>query len=52
MDQTTLQPHWIAMLPFVILLAMIALAPLFFADWWGRHYPKVSFALAAVETLG
>jgi Na+/H+ antiporter NhaD/arsenite permease-like protein len=34
------------MLPFVGLLAAIALAPFFFADWWGRHYPKVVFALA------
>jgi Na+/H+ antiporter NhaD/arsenite permease-like protein len=51
MDQTILQPHWIAMLPFVLLLATIALAPLLFADWWGRHYPKVSFSLAAVVVL-
>ena len=37
--------------PFVTLLAMIALAPLWFGDWWGRHYPKVAFSLAAM-TLG
>jgi len=36
------------MLPFFLMLATIALAPLFFADWWRRQYPKVSFALAAV----
>ena len=35
-------------LPFVMLLAMIALGPLFFAGWWSRHYPKVSVGLAAV----
>jgi Na+/H+ antiporter NhaD/arsenite permease-like protein len=35
-------------LPFVALLGAIALAPLFFADWWGRHYPKVVYALAAI----
>ncbi len=34
--------------PFIVLLAAIALAPLRFADWWSKHYPKVSFALAAV----
>ncbi len=34
--------------PFIALLAAIALAPLFFADWWGKHYPKVCGALAAV----
>ena len=38
-------------LPFGLLLAAIALAPLAFANWWGRHYPKVAFALGAV-TLG
>ena len=36
------------MLPFGILLATIALAPLFFSDWWGRHYPKVACGLAAI----
>lgn len=35
-------------LPFGLLLALIALAPLFFADWWGRHYSKVAFGLGAV----
>src|SRR5689334_2371138 len=38
-------------LPFAILLGLIALAPLFFAKWWGKHYPKVALALGAV-TLG
>jgi Na+/H+ antiporter NhaD/arsenite permease-like protein len=36
------------MLPFGLLLAAIALAPLFFADWWGKHYTKVAFGLAMV----
>src|SRR5882724_2345878 len=36
------------MLPFGALLAAIALAPLFFADWWGKHYAKVAFGLAIV----
>ncbi len=35
-------------LPFIALLAMIALAPLFLGDWWGRHYPKVAYGLGAV----
>jgi Na+/H+ antiporter NhaD/arsenite permease-like protein len=35
-------------LPFGGLLALIALAPLFFPSWWGKHYIKVSFGLAAV----
>lgn len=38
-------------LPFALLLAMIALAPLFFASWWGKHYIKIAIALAAVMVL-
>ncbi len=38
-------------LPFGVLLAAIALAPLAFPGWWHRHYPKVALALGAV-TLG
>jgi len=38
-------------LPFAALLAMIALAPLLFSAWWGRHYPKVALVLGAV-TVG
>src|SRR5437867_7497792 len=41
---------WMAA-PFAVLLALIALGPLFFASWWLRHYPKVCFALAAI-TVG
>jgi Na+/H+ antiporter NhaD/arsenite permease-like protein len=37
--------------PFGILLAAIALAPLFFADWWGRHYEKVALALGAIVII-
>lgn len=35
-------------LPFVALLGMIALAPLFFSDWWSKHYPKVAVSLGAM----
>ncbi len=38
-------------LPFGLLLAMIALAPLFFANWWSKHYPKVALVLGLI-TLG
>lgn len=51
MDQTSVDPHWISLLPFLLLLAAIALAPLFFADWWGKHYPKICFALAGGVAL-
>ncbi|HTI68345.1 MAG TPA: sodium:proton antiporter [Candidatus Limnocylindria bacterium] len=35
-------------IPFATLLALIALGPLFFGDWWGKHYPKVSIGLGIV----
>ena len=37
--------------PFVALLAAIALAPLFFADWWSRHFLKVILALSATTVV-
>ncbi|MES1180277.1 MAG: sodium:proton antiporter, partial [Verrucomicrobiota bacterium] len=37
------------MLPFALLLAMIALAPFFFSTWWGKYYTWVAFGLAAVS---
>ena len=37
--------------PFGLLLMAVALAPLFFAEYWHKHYPKVAFILAAI-TLG
>ncbi len=41
----------ISILPFVSLLLLIALAPLFFADWWSKHYPKVSLLLGSSVAL-
>ncbi|WP_250239002.1 sodium:proton antiporter [Cardinium endosymbiont of Oedothorax gibbosus] len=38
-------PFWLAM-PFIGLLLMIATGPLFFADFWHKHYPKVAILLA------
>ncbi len=35
-------------LPFGALLAMIAIAPLFFHHWWERFYPAVAIGLGAV----
>ena len=48
MEQFPLHPPLWMSLPFVALLAAIALAPLFFADWWGKHYPKVCAGLAVI----
>ena len=48
MEPLVVQPPWLAVCPFVLLLAAIALAPLFAADWWSKHYSKLCFALAAI----
>jgi len=38
-------PIW-AVIPFVLLLGMIATGPLFYEHFWHAHYPKISVALA------
>ena len=45
------QPDPWAVAPFVGLLAAIALAPLFFAEWWSRHFAKLALGLGALTTL-
>ena len=37
--------------PFVVLLGLIALAPLLFMEWWLRHYPKVAVALGLITLV-
>jgi Na+/H+ antiporter NhaD/arsenite permease-like protein len=51
MGHEVLAPNPWMILPFGVLLGAIALGPLLFADWWGKHYPKVAYGLGAV-TLG
>jgi Na+/H+ antiporter NhaD/arsenite permease-like protein len=51
MSTTALAVNPWMMLPFGILLALIALAPLLFPVWWARHYPKVSCGLAAITLI-
>ena len=41
-------PNPLMILPFGVLLATIALAPLFFLHWWEKHYPKVAFILGGI----
>jgi Na+/H+ antiporter NhaD/arsenite permease-like protein len=48
MHYVLVHPNLLSILPFVALLTTVALAPLFFADWWGKHYPKVCFGLGAI----
>ncbi|BDD02807.1 citrate transporter [Aureibacter tunicatorum] len=40
-------PSW-TVIPFVLLLIMIATGPLFYEQFWHHHYPKVAVALAAL----
>ena len=42
------QPAVWAIAPFALLLAMIAMGPLFFEHWWAKHYPKAAISLAVV----
>jgi Na+/H+ antiporter NhaD/arsenite permease-like protein len=44
-----LTPWMIA--PFVVLLGLIALAPLLCPEWWWRHYPKVAIGLGLVTLV-
>jgi Na+/H+ antiporter NhaD/arsenite permease-like protein len=46
-DDFVLVNPWM-MLPFGLLLAMIAMGPLIIPAWWTSHYSKIAFALAAV----
>ncbi|HBH21787.1 MAG TPA: citrate transporter [Cytophagales bacterium] len=43
-------PGW-AVIPFVILLLMIATGPLFYEHFWHHNYPKIAIALAAIVVL-
>jgi Na+/H+ antiporter NhaD/arsenite permease-like protein len=51
MNDIAVQPEPWMILPFGLLLVTIALAPLWIADWWYRHYAKVAIALGGVALL-
>ena len=42
-----LAPAW-TVIPFILLLTMIATGPLFYEHFWHKHYPKVAVGLAAI----
>jgi Na+/H+ antiporter NhaD/arsenite permease-like protein len=48
MEHAVVSPNPWMILPFVLLLGTIALAPLLAGNWWGRHYAKVALALGAM----
>ncbi len=37
--------------PFVVLLIMIATGPIFYEHFWHKHYPKIAVSLASVVVL-
>lgn len=48
MEHAMPSPNPWMIIPFGVLLAMIALGPLFFERWWVKHYPKVAIGLGAI----
>jgi hypothetical protein len=48
MNHEVIVPNPWMILPFALLLGAMALAPVLAANWWSRHYPKVSLALGAI----
>ena len=51
MSDIVVVPNPWMLLPFVLLLGTMALAPSLAGNWWSRHYSKVALGLGAV-TLG
>ncbi|WP_194775980.1 sodium:proton antiporter, partial [Pararhodonellum marinum] len=43
-------PGWLV-IPFVVLLLMIATGPLFYEHFWHHHYPKIAVGLAVIVVL-
>lgn len=46
-DQADLPPSWLVV-PFAVLLLMIATGPLLYEKFWHQHYPKVAILLAVL----
>lgn len=50
-DEISILPDPIMVLPFIILLGMIATGPLFYHHFWEKHYPKVAFILGGITVV-
>lgn len=46
-----IQPSVYMVLPFIILLLLIATGPLFYKHFWERHYPKISILLGTITLV-
>ena len=51
MVENIIAPNPWMILPFVLLLGTIALAPWFAPDWWLRQYPKIALGLGAITLV-
>lgn len=45
------EPNALFIIPFVLLLGAIAVAPLWWPNWWGKHFGKVTAGLALVTLV-
>ena len=44
-------PNPIMVIPFALLLLMIATGPLFYKHFWEHHYPKIAIALGSISVV-
>ncbi len=44
-------PDTLMVIPFVVLLLMIATGPLFYKHFWEHHYPKIAISLGVVTVI-
>ncbi|MEJ2506338.1 MAG: sodium:proton antiporter, partial [Ignavibacteriaceae bacterium] len=44
-------PDVFMVIPFVVLLLMIATGPLFYHHFWEKHYPKVAMFLGSITVV-
>jgi len=50
-DHHILKPHQLSVIPFVLLLLMIATGPLFFEHFWHKNYPIVAIVLGIIVVV-
>lgn len=50
-DEIHILPDPIMVLPFILLIGMIATGPLFYHHFWEKHYPKIAILLGGVTVV-
>ncbi len=51
MPSELLLPHPLSIIPFAVLLLLIATGPVLFSHYWERHYSNYALALAAITAI-